>query len=95
MKRSEIRRFVDEALAERGYSRGWYGWQKCWLEVRNSSSGRLVHKGKYASGISKKRLRECLSDVPNAGPPRTLPEAAKADVYRQTDLVEFIGEGRR
>lgn len=94
MKRAAIRKALDEALAARGFARGWYGWTGCWLEC-HSMGGLRLHRGKYPSGMSRKRLLEAIEGIQFVGPARALPQFEKADTYRQTDISEFTGEGRR
>ena len=98
VRRSEIRLAVDLALAENGYSRGWYGWQGAWLRVwdRDRASAQRVANPLTdihlpAGKTSRKRLIEKLSALPVAGPPRAyIGRNADARELRQTDIMDFL-----
>lgn len=96
MLRQQIRTAVDVALAENGYSRGYYTWYGAKLRIY-STFGALKHEIFLPSGTSKKRLVERLSALPVNGDPRLLPvnvTGAKDDGYRQLDIEQTIRDAR-
>jgi hypothetical protein len=89
MRRAEIRLAVDLALAENGYSRGYYRWYGPDLRIydRHGNSKSLYFP---AGRTSRKRLIEKLSTLPVAGPPRAyIGRNADAREYRQIDIEEY------
>lgn len=96
MLRQQIRLAVDVALAENGYSRGYYSWHGAKLNVFDRFGSRIqeIH---LPSGTSKKRLVERLSTLPCNGDPR-LPTitvtGAKDDSHKQLELEDAIRDAR-
>lgn len=96
MLRAQIRTAVDVALAENGYSRGYYSWRGAKLCIFDRF-GKQEHQIYLPSGTSKKRLVERLSALPVNGDPRLLPvnvTGAKDDGYRQLDIEQAIRDAR-
>jgi len=96
MLRAEIRSAVDAALAENGYSRGYYSWFGATLRIWDML-GSLKHEIRLPSGTSKKRLIERLSTLPVNGDPRLLPvnvTGSRDDGYRQLDIEDAIRDAR-
>lgn len=96
MRKAFIRLAVDLALAENGYSKGWYEWVKPGhLEVFD---GIKVHKLHLPAGGRLKRegLISALSVLPAVGPPREAPMRVRIPKAEQTDLVALLdGVARR
>ncbi len=94
MLKDDIRRAVAIAMAEKGYRRSWYGWQRCEL-FHWTMTGTGSALGRFPSGMSRKRLNEALAGIPHIGPSIPSPIFEKADRWRQVDLETAIGESRR
>ena len=95
MKRAQIRTEVAIQLAVKGWSQGWYGWERAWL-VCHDKAGKVLARIHAGSGISRKRLLVALADIPTVGPMRQITYAgAGARDDRQYELErDYLGDSR-
>lgn len=96
MKRDEIRHVVDVALAENGYSRGWYAWGGAHLVLfdRDKCTASMWAGPAYVvhlpSGTSRKRFIERISVLPCLGDPKPIPAKVVRQKHKQLDLEDYL-----
>lgn len=90
MLRAQIREAVDCALADNGYSRGFYTWNRATLTIFNHKTGHTEHEIHLPTGTSKKRLIQRLSVLSPVGKPRMFRPRAQQVKAEQLDLVEYL-----
>lgn len=90
MLRAQIREAVDVALADNGYSRGFYAWKGATVTIYDHKTGHPQHAIHLPTGTSKKRLIQRLSVLSPVGKPRMLRPRAQQVKAVQLDLVEYL-----
>lgn len=90
MKRDEIRHAVDVALAESGYSRGWYYWRGCHLVVLEIPTLTVLRTIHLPSGTSRERFIEHISVLPCPRWPKPIPARVVRQKHKQIDLEDYL-----